>query len=480
MHTINRLLLGRNTRLSMLLLFGMAIGIIVCGSDKKEKVSARPATPFMISDTVQTPSLQGLICNYQGRRCLNSKDYGKALQYFTRAAHLFKKKSLSASYANALRNMARVHLLSSRPDSALYYYLQAQEEVADFDPNLFMDISTELSIVCRDVDDWQEAKEQMLQYQRMSATDELPMRRFSSGMYMMKEDFLRGRKQSLSALQGEKFKIKDYRQFASEYQGLYMDWCKMNEDQQEFDRNIKEKYNNEVLKNENQRIRNELLQRKVWLLSIGFGAMLLIIAGFVVFYLYRRSIRGRIGHLLTRLQENEMRLKEGRIESEEERERLLQENEELSQRIEGLSARQKDKDNLNFYLQKQNISYTKQLKEYQEIHSLLPVERTLALSRLCQLRCQPVYGLVKSDKEWVEIFAVIDTLYGDVSEKLNDYKLGMQERRICYLIRAGLTNGMIATVSNVTADAIAKSKQRMKSKFLLSSGDVFDDFIRKL
>ena len=123
---------------------------------------------------------------------------------------------------------------------------------------------------------------------------------------------------------------------------------------------------------------------------------------------------------------------------------------------------------------------TKQLKEYQEIHSLLPVERTLALSRLCQLRCQPVCGLVKSDEEWGEIFGVIDTLYGDISAKLDDYKLGMQERRICYLIRAGFTNAMIATVTNVTVDAIAKSKQRMKSKFLLPGGDTFDDFIRKL
>ena len=168
------------------------------------------------------------------------------------------------------------------------------------------------------------------------------------------------------------------------------------------------------------------------------------------------------------------------MESEEEREQLLQENKELSQQIERLSVRQKDKDELNSCLQKLNISYTKQLKEYQEIHSLLPVERTLALSQLCQLRCQPLYGLVKSDEEWMEIFAIIDTLYGDISAKLDDYKLGMQERRICYLIRASFTNAMIATVTNVTVDAIAKSKQRMKSKFLLPGGDTFDDFIRKL
>ncbi|EKU89540.1 tetratricopeptide repeat protein [Bacteroides oleiciplenus] len=479
MHIILRLLLLREM-LFCLLLFG---GMIVLASSCQhpiEEVPIRSTITLRAADTVQSPSLKASIYCYYGRRYLNGHNYEDALQCFSQAADIFEKKSLTASYANALRNMGRAHLLSSRPDSALYYYLQAQEAVADFDPNLFMDISTELSIVCHNVDDWKEGKQQMLQYRRMSATDELPMRRVSNGMFLMKEDFVRGRNRNLNVLQDEEFKIKDFRQFASEYQELYASWCKMNEDQLALDREIKEKYNSEILKNENQRIRNELLNRKVWLLSIGFGTMFLVVVGFVAFHLYKRNVQKRIEHLLTRLKENEKQLDEGRVESEEKRQQLLQENHELSRRIEKLFVRQKDKDELNSCLQKLNVSYTKQLKEYQEIHSLLPVERTLALSRLCQLRCQPAYGLVKSDEEWMEIFGVIDTLYGDMSEKLGDYKLGMQERRICYLIRAGFTNGMIAIVSNVTADAIAKSKQRMKSKFLLSGGDAFDDFIRKL
>ncbi len=479
MHIILRLLLLREM-LFCLLLFG---GMIVLASSCQHPIEEAPihsTITLWATDTVQSPSLKTSIYCYYGRRYLNGHNYEDALQCFSQAADIFEKKSLTASYANTLRNMGRAHLLSSRPDSALYYYLQAQEAVADFDLTLFMDISTELSIVCHNVDDWEEGKQQMLQYRRISATDELPMRRVSNGMFLMKEDFVRGRNRNLNLLQGEEFKIKDYRQFASEYQELYASWCKMNEDQLALDREIKEKYNSEILKNENQRIRNELLNRKVWLLSIGFGAMLLVVVGFVAFHLYKRNVQRRIEHLLTRLKENEKQLDEGRVESEEKRQQLLQENHELSRRIEKLFVRQKDKDELNSYLQKLNVSYTKQLKEYQEIHSLLPVERTLALSRLCQLRCQPAYGLVKSDEEWMEVFGVIDTLYGDMSEKLDGYKLGMQERRICYLIRAGFTNGMIAIVSNVTADAIAKSKQRMKSKFLLSGGDAFDDFIRKL
>lgn len=477
-----KLLSPRISLLFILILAGIAICAAACQSDKQEAAEAplRPILPLPASDTLQSPSFQGLIYTYQGRRFLNGQKYEDALQCFAKAADLFRQKKLSASCANALRNMARVHLLSACPDSALYYYLQAQEEVADFSHPLFMDISTEISIVCRNVGDWKQAREQMLQYRRNSATDELPMRRLSGGMFLMKEDFISGRRRNLSALQHEEFKIKDYKQFADEYQQLYAEWCKMDDEQYEFDRDIKEKYNNEVLKNENQLIKNELLKRKVWLLSLGSGAMLLIIAGFAVFYWYRRDIRRRIGTLIVRLQENEKLLDEGRIMSEEERQRLLQENEGLSLRIEKLSARQKDKDELNSYLQKMNISYTKQLKEYQEIHSLLPVERTLALSRLCKLHHQPAYGLVNSDEEWLELFAVIDTLYGDMSARLKDYKLSLQERRICYLIRAGFTNSMIAAVSNVTSDAIAKSKQRMKAKFALPANGGFDEFIRSL
>lgn len=480
MHILLKLLSIRKTICCLFLLSAMAAFTASCRQQAAEEFPTRRTIDLPVADSVPTPSLKAFIHCYYGRRYINTHRYEEALQCFSQAAAILDKKQLTASYANALRNMGRVHLLSSRPDSALYCYLQAQEAVADFNPALFMDISTEFSIICRYVDDWDEAKEQMLQYRRRSAMDELPMRRLSDGLFLMKEDFIRGRREALSVLRQKDFRVDDFRQFASQYQELYTVWCGMDAEQQEFDRDLKERYNNEVLKNENQLIRNELLRRKVWMLSLGLGSVLLIGAGFVVFYLYRRNIESRIGQLLARLRENEKQLDEGRSVSEEQRHRLMKENEGLSLQIEKLSARQKDKDKLNSFLQKQNVQYTKQLKDYQELHGLLPVERTLALSRIYRLRCEPVYGLVKSDEEWMEVFAAIDALYGDMSAKLKDFKLGMQERRICYLIRAGFTNGMIATISNVTTDAVAKSKQRMKTKFSLRADDVFDDFIRGL
>lgn len=478
MRTILKSLSIHKSLLCLPLLWGIVAFATSCREHEEAVPAVRSTFTLPMADTVQSPTFKAIAYSYYGRRLLNVGRYEDALQSFSRAAHLFRQKGLTASYANALRNMGRAHLSSFRPDSALHCYLRAQEVASEFDQALFMDISTELSIICRDVDDWETAKRQMLDYWRTSATDELPMRRLSKGFYVFKQEFAKGRDEKLSALQNGEFKIKDYRMFASQYQALYAEWCKQNAEIQVAARDLKEKYNNEVLKNENQLIKNELLRRKVWMLSIGAGAMLLIIAGFIGFYLYRRDINQRIGHLLARLQENEQRLDEGKVESEEERQRLLQENDDLSRRIEKLSVRQKDKDELNAYLQKQNISFAKQLKGYREIQALLPAQHTLALSQLCRLRCRPVYGLVKSEEEWLSVFRMIDTLYGDISTRLKAYKLSMQELRICYLIRAGFTNAMIATVSNVTTEAIAKSKQRMKAKFSLSANDSFGDFIR--
>lgn len=477
MQTILKLLILRETLLYPLFLWSFIVLATSCRKPEEPNPISRTFT-IPVVDTVQTPSLQAIAYSYYGRRLLNVGCYEDALQSFSRATDIFRQKKLTASYANALRNMGRAHLLSSRPDSALHCYLRAQEVASNFDHTLFMDISTELSYICREVDDWEAAKQQMVNYWRTSATDELPMRRFSNGMYLLKDDFAKGRNHKLTAMQSGEFKIKDYRTFASEYQSLYADWCQLSEEHLVSERDLKEKYNSEVLKNENQRIKNELLLRKLWLVSVGAVAMLLIIAGLVGFYLYRRNIQLRIEELVVRLQQNEHQLDEGRVESEEERQRLLQENKELSRQIKKLSLRQKDKDKLNAYLQKQNVFYTKQLKSYQEIHTLLPIECTLALSQLCRLRSQPEYGVVTSKEEWLSLFHVIDTLYGDISAKLKDYKLSMQEQRICYLNRAGLTNAMIATVSNVTTEAIAKSKQRMKAKFSLTANDSFSDFIR--
>lgn len=73
----------------------------------EREVSVRRTTTLRAADTVQSPSLKGLIYCYYGRQDLNRGHSEDALHYFSQAAGLFKQKSLTGSYANALRNMGR-------------------------------------------------------------------------------------------------------------------------------------------------------------------------------------------------------------------------------------------------------------------------------------------------------------------------------------------------------------------------------------
>lgn len=58
---------------------------------------------------------------------------------------------------------------------------------------------------------------------------------------------------------------------------------------------------------------------------------------------------------------------------------------------------------------------------------------------------KPAYGIVRDEAEWHSLFIVIDLLYGGcLLETLASFCLSAQELRLCYLIRARLTNKTIA------------------------------------
>lgn len=457
-------------------------GLIICGLRLQGATLSFSETDrvFQVIDSLNSSGFSAISRDYWGSISFSKGDYQGAMVLFRAAATDYNKLQYPVAYANALRNIGRTYLMLSRPDSAICYYLQAQEAVATYDALTFMDIAGELSEICRCVDDWKDAQQRMLLYRKQQAMDESCRRRFSNGMFVMEKDFIRNKKEALANLGGNDSKRKNYTQFALYYQELYSNWCNLNKDLQLLDREVKQKYNNEVLKNENQRMQNELLQRKVSFLYLWLGIVFLFIVAFIAFWLYHRRSRRNINRLLFQLQINEKRLHEEEGTSEEERQRLLLENERLVERIKQQTERQKDKDQWNIYLQKQNILLSKQLKLYAKEYGSLAPEHAAAIHALLLLRNQPSSDVVSTDEEWQSVFSVIDMLYGDISCKLKGTKLSLQEYRICYLLHAGFTNRMIADISSVTCEAVAKAKQRMKNKFSLGTTDSFDDFVHKL
>ena len=97
MHIILKLLLLRERLFCLLFLFGMTVLAASCQLPERE-VSVRRTTTLRAADTVQSPSLKGLIYCYYGRQDLNRGHSEDALHYFSQAAGLFKQKSLTGSY----------------------------------------------------------------------------------------------------------------------------------------------------------------------------------------------------------------------------------------------------------------------------------------------------------------------------------------------------------------------------------------------
>ena len=76
---------------------------------------------------------------------------------------------------------------------------------------------------------------------------------------------------------------------------------------------------------------------------------------------------------------------------------------------------------------------------------------------------------------------MIDLLYGDdwLPADLEITHLSLQELKLCYLVRARLTNKAISLLFNITPKSVLKAKQRIKMKLSLSGTDSFDEYIQR-
>lgn len=129
-----------------------------------------------------------------------------------------------------------------------------------------------------------------------------------------------------------------------------------------------------------------------------------------------------------------------------------------------------------------NKQLTKELKRFEDFSALSgSSSHMLALSQLFKLHSSPAYGIIRNEYEWQNLFAVIDLLYGDNSllENLSSFHLSMQELKLCYLVRARLSNKAIAILFNITPRSVLKAKQRIKAKLSLVATDNFDCYIQE-
>ena len=125
-----------------------------------------------------------------------------------------------------------------------------------------------------------------------------------------------------------------------------------------------------------------------------------------------------------------------------------------------------------------NKQLAKEVKELRSVSAAMDcsASQLQAMSQLLRLHTTPAYGIIRSEREWQNLFALLDMLYG--RGFLGERQLTAQELKLCYLVRAHLNNKAIALLFNVTTSSVVKAKQRLKRKLALLPSDSFDNYIQ--
>ena len=145
-----------------------------------------------------------------------------------------------------------------------------------------------------------------------------------------------------------------------------------------------------------------------------------------------------------------------------------------------LHHREKQKRKREFARLMQQIREKEQMIEDLQVSLPAPSLKYKAFDLLYQLKSEPRYGLIETEDEWFQLYAVINRLYGDIVGKLEACpQLTGQDVRVCYLLHARMNNATLGVLFNVDSRSVVKSKQRIKKKMGIASDLSLEEYLMK-
>ena len=372
--------------------------------------------------------------------------YVDAIGMFRQSAVIYRKMGDWKEEALAWRNIGRANLMRHRSDSIIFYYQRAiglAEETGEHE--LLKELQREYQFVCSKSALLQDNSRLWLHYLDMLDSTDASYLLFGSiianqpNLYQGAEEWL------LKAANSEDIFIRTnaYRKLydwskrvedsnkTARYSDLYIQWADSLEKEHSSSltlHNLGQSYEKQRMEVENERLKNQQLKRTMYLLCMIAGLCLLLLIGV---FLYQRE----------------------KLKRERELANLMQQIREKEHLIENLQTSQQEPS--------------------------VPL-RYEAFDLLYRLKTEPRYGLVQTEDEWLQLYAVINRLYGDIVDKLrNCPQLTGQDVRVCYLVHARLNNAALGILFNVDGRSITKSKQRIKKKMEIDGDLSLEEYLMK-
>lgn len=372
--------------------------------------------------------------------------YVDAIGMFRQSAIIYREMGDWKEEALAWRNIGRANLMRHRSDSIIFYYQRAiglAEETGEHD--LLKELQREFQFVCSKNALMQGNTRLWLHYLDMLDSTDASCLLLGSIMAEQPTKYDGAEEWLLKAADSEDIYIRTnaYRKLydlskrledetkTARYSDLYIQWADSLEKEHSSSlsfHDLGQSYEKKRMEAENERLKNQQLKRTLYLLIIMAGLCLLMLAGV---FLYRKEKRKKERELANLMQQ--IREKEHLIED------------------------------LQTSLQEPSVPL-----------------RYEAFDLLYRLKTEPHYGLVKTEDEWLQLYAVINRLYGDIVNKLeNCPQLTEQDVRVCYLVHARMSNAVLGALFNVDGRSITKSKQRIKKKMGIEGDWSLEEYLVK-
>ena len=372
--------------------------------------------------------------------------YIDAIGMFRQSAVIYREVGDWKEEAMAWRNIGRANLMRHRSDSIIFYYQRAiglAEETGEHE--LLKELQREYQFVCSKNALLQENSRLWLHYLDMLDSTDASCLLYGSIIADQANGYQEAEEWLLKAANSEDIFIRTnaYRKLydwskrvkdsnkTARYSDLYIQWADSLEKEHSSSlslHNLGQSYEKQRMEVENERLKNQQLKRTMYLLCMIAGLCLLLLIGV---FLYQREKQKR----------------------ERELANLMQQIREKEYLIENLQTSQ----------QKPSVPL-----------------RYEAFDLLYRLKTEPRYGLVQTEEEWLQLYAVINRLYGDIVDKLRNWpQLTEQDVRVCYLVHARMSNANLGALFNVDSRSITKSKQRIKKKMEIDGEWSLEEYLMK-
>ena len=372
--------------------------------------------------------------------------YVDAISMFRQSAFIYREMGDWKEEALAWRNIGRANLMRHRSDSIIFYYQRAiglAEETGELE--LQKELQREYQFVCSKNALMQGNTRLWLHYLDMLDSTDASYLLLGSIMAEHSTQYEEAERWLLRAAGSEDIYIRTnaYRKLydwskrmqddnkTARYSDLYIQWADSLEKEHSSSlsfHDLGQSYEKKRMEAENERLKNQQLKRTMYSLMMIAGLCLLILIGVLLYQKEKRKKESELANLMQQIREKE-------------------------HLIEDLQT---------------------SLKE-----PSVPL-RYEAFDLLYRLKTEPRYGLVRTEDEWLQLYAIINRLYGDIVNKLeNCPQLTEQDVRVCYLVHARMNNAAMGTLFNVDGRSITKSKQRIKKKMEIDGDWSLEEFLAK-